>query len=46
MNIKMKRSNPKEKEEYNYNSVNVTIVFQVVNSREQVTLSTTLSRLR
>ena len=29
-----------------YNSVNVTIVFQVVNSREQVTLSTTLSRLR
>jgi len=29
-----------------YNSINVTIVFQVVNSREQVTLSTTLSRLR
>ena len=29
-----------------YNSVNVTIIFQVVNSREQVTLSTTLSRLR
>ena len=29
-----------------YNSINVTIVFQVVNSREQVTLSTTFSRLR
>jgi predicted component of type VI protein secretion system len=29
-----------------FNSVNVTIIFQVVNSREQVTLSTTLSRLR
>tara|TARA_Y100000389_G_scaffold134928_1_gene132415 strand:+ start:2042 stop:2482 length:441 start_codon:yes stop_codon:yes gene_type:complete len=29
-----------------YNTINVTIVFQVVNSREQVTLSTTLSRLR
>lgn len=28
------------------NSVSATIVFQVINSREQVTLSTTLSRLR